>query len=190
MSGTDRIISRLHEECDAECKKIEALAVAEAERIIAEANEKAKSDAEAIRRNNDDEADRILDKAKSSAAMENRRAVLSAKVGMIDSIIEKALHKLHSLDEPSYFGMLKKLAQDNAEKGQGIMFLSAADLNRLPSDFTSDLADIEISSVPCDIEDGFILKYGDIEINCTLKALVNAHSDELKSYAGSLLFDK
>lgn len=190
MSGTDKIISRLQEECEEKCREIEAAALAQAEQIISEAGARAENDATAIRKDSDEKADRILDKAKSAAAMESRRALLSAKVEMIDGIIEKALNKLHNLDAPSYFAMLKNLAEKNAEPQKGIMFLSKRDLDRLPPDFAGSLTDIDLSAIPCDIEDGFILKYGDIEINCTLRALVNAHSDELKSYAGSLLFEK
>ena len=45
-----------------------------------------------------------------------------------------------------------------------------------------------VSPVPADIEDGFILKYGDIEVNCTFAALFRAYSQELQAKANELLF--
>ena len=45
-----------------------------------------------------------------------------------------------------------------------------------------------MSPVPAPIEDGFILKYGEIEFNCTFKALFAAFSQELQAKAAELLF--
>lgn len=189
MSGIDKITARLQEDCEKQCKEIETAAVADAERIIAEAVAKAEKDTAALKRETDDKADLILDKAKSSAALESRQAILKAKVNLIEDVIEKAQNKLHNLDAPSYFSMLTLLAKKNKEAGEGIMFLCKRDLDRLPADFESGLEDISVSKVPCNIEDGFILKYGDIEINCTFSALVAAEMDELKSIASELLFN-
>jgi len=188
MSGIDKIITRLQKDCDATCREIEVEAVAEAKKIMKDSEEQTEKELAALKREVDDKADSILDKAKSSAALESRQALLKAKVEMIDDVITKAKNKLHNIDEPSYFGMLKLLAERNAEPYDGIMFLSQRDLDRMPADFEASLSKISVSRVPCDIEDGFILKYGDVEINCTFEALVNSRKDELKSVASELLF--
>ncbi len=49
---------------------------------------------------------------------------------------------------------------------------------------------LELDSEPADISDGFILKYGDIEENCTFDAIFDAKRDELRDLVNKNLFDK
>ena len=69
------------------------------------------------------------------------------------------------------------------------MLLCERDLRRMPADFIDKLGyGVKVSPVPAPIEDGFILKYGEIEINCTFQALFAAAEQELRSRANELLF--
>ena len=45
-----------------------------------------------------------------------------------------------------------------------------------------------ISNITADIENGFVLSYGDIEVNCTFKALFDEAKDELKDIICPILF--
>lgn len=189
MSGIDKITARLLEECDAECASIEdaaalsaantlAAAQTEAKRRIGEAEEKARR-----------EAERILAGARSSAELNERRELLKAKVGLIDEALQKAQWYLHSLNTEDYFKVLFSLAARSRQKGVGEMHLNEKDLARMPASFLQQLgAGIRISDVPYDIEDGFVLVYGDIEMNCTFSALFSASREELKAKAAEILF--
>lgn len=188
MSGLENIISRLNEDSSAECDKIIADAQVRAQTIRADAEKQAAKNAEKIAAANEKELELLRSKAVSAAALEERRTILSAKVELIEDVLAKALKKLHTLDTPSYFGVLKILASKNALEGKGIMMLNAEDLKRMPADFESGLRDIEVSKKPCNIKDGFILKYGDIEINCTFSAMLNSSKDDMKAIAGEILF--
>ena len=71
----------------------------------------------------------------------------------------------------------------------GTMLLSEKDFKRCPSDFASRLgSNISIEGSSAVTDGGFILKYGDVEINCTLGALFTAYADELKAKASEILF--
>ena len=48
--------------------------------------------------------------------------------------------------------------------------------------------EITVSDTPGSLSDGFLLKYGDIEINCAFEALMSASRDDLKSIAAENLF--
>ena len=84
-----------------------------------------------------------------------------------------------------YFAALEKLAVRNACKGEGELRLSKADLDRVPSGFieriNAELKDgsVKLAAQGADIENGFILVYGDIEINCTFRALINEQKDTI-----------
>lgn len=195
MSGLDNIISRLDKECFSECEAIIKEAEEKAAAILSEAQNKTENEAAEKKTAAEKAAELTVEKAHSSAASLERKLILSAKVELIDGILEKALLKLRALDEPSYFGVLKKLAVKNTREGKGIMYLYAGDIKRLPEDFSAQLGNIEISETPLSsaddsLCDGFILKYGDIEINCTFPAMLAASKDELKAIAGEMLFGK
>lgn len=188
MSGLENIISRLEEDNRRECEKILEDAVSRAETIIADAEERAKLQSGNIIAEAEKNAELIRQKALSSSALDSRRTMLGAKVELVEGVLNGALHKLQSLDIPSYFRVLKILAQKNILPGEGIMLLNAEDLKRMPADFKSGFESIKISDEPCDIKDGFILKYGEIEVNCTFSAMLNASKEELKTVAVKILF--
>lgn len=189
MSGIEKITARLLEECGAECASIEdaaslsaantlAAAETQAGRILEEAKEKAGKDAQ-----------RIIAGAESAAEVNARRELLKAKVDLIDESLRKAQWYLHSLNTEDYFKVLFSLAARSRQSGVGEMHLNTKDLARMPASFLQQLgAGIRVSDEPYDIEDGFILVYGDIEMNCTFSALFAANREELKAKAAEILF--
>ncbi len=107
----------------------------------------------------------------------------------MDEALSKAQWYLHSLNTEDYFKVLFSLAARSRQQGTGEMRLNAKDLARMPASFIQQLgAGIKVSEQPCDIEDGFILVYGDIEMNCTFSALFAANREELKAKAAEILF--
>ena len=76
------------------------------------------------------------------------------------------------------------------------MGLSAEDLERLPAGFEEALneklkaagASVTLNNTPAKISKGFILAYGDIEINCSFEALFEARREELKELVCGILF--
>jgi V/A-type H+-transporting ATPase subunit E len=93
-----------------------------------------------------------------------------------------------SLPQDDYFNSLHALALKYADEGSCFMHLNAADLKRLPDSFAGTLkADLkkkncllDMSNTAVDIKGGFILVYGDIEINCSFEALLAGREAELK----------
>ncbi len=82
----------------------------------------------------------------------------------------------------------------NACKGEGELRLSKADLDRVPSGFVerinAELKDgsVKLAAQGADIENGFILVYGDIEINCTFRALINEQKDTIREKVCGVIF--
>ena len=77
------------------------------------------------------------------------------------------------------------------------MYLSAQDLQRLPQDFEDrinaeiyETGAVQVSRTPKEIDNGFVLVYGDIEINCTLRAVFDERMDALKDLLHPLLFPR
>ena len=100
------------------------------------------------------------------------------------------------METGEYFAMLLKLAEKYILPQDGIMYFSQTDLGRMPESFKSDakkLAEakggkLDISGEGRNIENGFVLAYGGIEENCTLKAIFDAKRDEFADKIHHILF--
>ncbi len=189
MSGVEKIIARLNEENEVQCREIVSAAEQKAAEIVARAQAEGndaikKAEAEAQKR-----AEQLRASAASQNTANRRKAQLAAKVDLINEVLARARQSLHDLSDEAYFNALAGLAKKNRQEGVGEMLLCERDLRRMPKDFIDKLGyGIKVSPIPAPIEDGFILKYGDIELNCTFAALFSAAAPELQAKAASLLF--
>ena len=188
MSGLEKIIARLERDCSDECDRIESRAQADAGGILETAAREGKEEADRILAEAKSQAELIARKAESAAAVNDRRMLLEAKVALLDETVAAAVKKLRSLDVPSYFGVLEKLAAKYRTGAPGTLYLSKADLARKPRDFLKAFPEITVADTPGELSDGFLLKYGDIEINCAFAALMNASQEDLKAIAAEKLF--
>ena len=190
MSGLDKIVSRLTEDTKKECEEILETARQKAAAAIAEAQTEGNALIRDAQKNGEELRFRALQRAEGQLRSDARRAHLASKVELVDEVIDEAKRSIRTLSVENYFRAMAALALSNKLEGVGEMRMSRNDLQRMPSDFIDQLGGrVRVSPVPADIEDGFILKYGDIEMNCTLDALFAAYRDELRLKANALLFD-
>ena len=81
-----------------------------------------------------------------------------------------------------------------AQPGDGVLYLNARDLQRLPQGFQEELeriapqGKIALSPQPRQLESGFVLAYGPVELDCTFPALFQEAYDQLRDAAGAILF--
>ena len=189
MSGLDKITERLNEECAAQCAGIEAAAHEKAEQITA----RAQADGNALIREYESaarkQADALVARADSAGALEARREALRVKTELVEDVLADAKRMLRGAAADVYFERLGALIARHAQPGEGVLFFGENDLRRMPEAFRAALpAGISVSAAPAPIGDGFILKYGDVEINCTFDALFAAAHDDLTLLAAQMLF--
>lgn len=196
MTGLEKIISQIEQEANASCAEILDKADIQCANILTNAQTrceaigaKAAGDAEALRSD-------ILARGESGSQMQRKNRILAAKQEIIAEVIEKAKQKLLDMQSVDYFVMLGKRAEKYAQAGDGIMYLSSADLARVPAYFPGKLESIAaqkggtlvISDRPADISGGFILAYGGIEENCSFEALFEAEKERLQDIVRAQLF--
>ncbi|MGX8728044.1 MAG: V-type ATP synthase subunit E [Lachnospiraceae bacterium] len=187
MAGIDKITAEILESGRQRAAELTDAANADAAKILAAAKAE-------IRENGAKNQERIREddvkagqRAKSQAGLARRQTLLAAKQGIVDEIIEKAYQKLASQSDEAYFAMIEKLLIKNIRKGSGEILFGKRDLARLPLGFPIKLGiialaaggELQIASKPAKIDNGFILRYGGIEENCSLKALFAAKQNEL-----------
>ncbi|MEG1846340.1 MAG: V-type ATP synthase subunit E family protein [Oscillospiraceae bacterium] len=195
MTGVEKIISQIETNSNNRCLEITDSAEKNAEKIIAAAKAlAAKTQSEATQASAS-----LLSEAKNSAAasalLKKNQVILCEKLLIIDETLTKALEVIKSLPKKEYFDILKELAVKNALSGKGVLRLSKEDADRIPAGFiesiNSSIKDKD-SSVSlgknADIDSGFLLIYGDIDINCTFNSIISSKRDELRDALNQLLF--
>lgn len=195
MTGLDKIIEKIIAEAQQNCDNILQEASVEVKKIIADARVEAKKQSDKILLDAKKIADRRQAVSKSTAESITRNRYLEIRNAILNDIISAAYLEIEKFSDEEYFSMLKKLCVKNALSGECEMLLSGYDIGRLPDDFEMSINSeiyekgaVHISTVPADIENGFILNYGDIEINCTLKAVFDENMDSLKDMLSTALF--
>lgn len=195
MTGLEKILSQIENEQDNRCRELISEAEAKAKAIIDEAN----SQAEKIAADKAEETEKKLEIAKqaaeSAAELAKSRILLETKLRLIDETLERSLEVIKALPKKEYFEILKELVLKNAQKGEGVLRLSQADVNRLPSNFVDSINNafkrgykIKLGDT-ADIDSGFILVYGDVDVNCSFEAIAASKRDELRDTLNSLLFN-
>lgn len=192
MGGLEEIIKQINAESEAEISDIIAKAQAECERLKSEGQKETNALVEEKNRCSVQEAELVLEKMKSGVKMRQKQEYLTLKQQLISDILVKAEKKLESLPAQEYFDVLIKIAKNNAHEEEGVIVLNHRDLERVPEDFHKKLAEaglkLTVSKNTADIENGMILDYGDIEENCTLKALIHSNKEGLVDKINQYIF--
>lgn len=196
MTGLEKITDQIQEEAKASAARRLEAAQKEADAVIAEAKEVCAAmeteTAEKIAAMKVNYEGRI----KSSAEQQRRTALLRAKQEIIAEVIEEARLTLKKKDAQSYFLTLEKILKTYALAENGEIYFSSEDLARMPADFEKKIktaakekgGSLVLKKEPKAIADGFVLVYGGVEENCTLKALFDAKKDELQDKVNAILF--
>jgi len=116
---------------------------------------------------------RLLGKLKSDCKME----LLEVKNKVIDSVLESAISRIQSLPDDEYLALIGKWLAKATDNLEGELFVSVADLKRIPSNFIDDLnrsrkAKVCLSKIAVDVKGGFILKTRNYEIDYSLDTIV------------------
>lgn len=194
MAGLDKIIERIQKNSEINCDSILKEAQKQADEIRAASQKQSDSDVEKISAETDRKSKEIVDSAVSGSELEEKKEILSAKVEIINNVIDKVSQTLKDLPDDKYFDAVYKLAAKYARPEEGVMYLSSKDLKRLPAGFEKTLnsklkqGSITVSKDPKDLDGGFILSYGGIEINCSFEALIKESEDDIKDELSRILF--
>ena len=196
MAGIDKILSSIKESAEAEAAEVVKEAEAKAEELI----EKTKKECLVYSVEENAKSDKKIELAQKRYNAQSEQAakliLLNARQNIIESALENALSTIEKSEPKEYFDMLLKLLERAAGKGEGELYLSKEDIDRMPSEFAVAAAGIgakkggviKIAGSKPDIKSGFILKYGQIEENYTMKALFEENHDRLQDKVNSILW--
>lgn len=196
MNGLDKIKDQILSEANSSATTMIAQAKEEAQEILKAAEDEAKAEGEKIAQKSKANVQNQKERAQSGADLHRKQAILSAKQEVIAEILDAAYEKLLHLDAAEYFAMMEKMIEKFADKKDGTIAFSEADLKRMPEGFEDKIrqaaqkkgGNLDLEKEGRHIEGGFILIYGGVEENCTLRAMFHSAKDELSDKVHKLLF--
>lgn len=191
MTSSEKILAGIAEESKAQADKINSDAEKQAADIIAAAREEAESEAEKIKAEAEKKAELIINSGKSSAELLKRDTALNCRRGLIEKALNFVADTVNAYGDKDYFDFLLTLIKKEKLNGKGEVYLSVKDKARDIAAFKSELSalDLTLSDTFADINGGFILKYGDIQINGELSALIHEKRDVLTDELNKALFN-
>lgn len=195
MTGLEKILSTIEQDSNDRCREITEQAQKQAQEIIDAASAKAQEDIANAKASVDKRVAEHDGAIEASVSMTKNRIILEGKLDIISSTLERALEVIKALPKKEYFEILKGLILKNVRKGEGVLRLSKEDTEKLPSNFIDSINNAlkrgyKISlGESADIDSGFILVYGDIDINCSFDAVASAKREELRDTLNEMLFN-
>ena len=191
MTSSEKILAGIAEESKAQADKINSDAEKQAADIIAAAREEAESEAEKIKAEAEKKAELIINSGKSTAELLKRDTALKCRRGLIEKALITVADTVNAYSDKDYFDFLLTLIKKEKLNGKGEVYLSVKDKARDIAAFKSELSalDLTLSDTFADINGGFILKYGDIQINGELSALIHEKRDVLTDELNKALFN-
>lgn len=191
MTSSEKILAGIAEESKAQAEKITAEAEKQAAEITAAAKAEAETDAEKIRADAEKKAELIINSGKSSAELLKRDTALNCRRELIEKALITVADTVNAYGDKDYFDFLLTLIKKEKLNGKGEVYLSVKDKARDTAAFKSELSalDLTLSDTFADINGGFILKYGDIQINGELSALIHEKRDVLTDELNKALFN-
>ncbi len=193
MQGFEKIKAQILADANAEKERIIAKAKAEAEELNRSYAQKAKAaQAEALQKGS---AEVAAAEARSQHSSEGavKLATLSKKREMIERTFATAEEKMLAQQPDDMLLVLLGLSKNLTEKS-GEIIMNQDDSKKLGTQLVKQLSkntggSFTLSKDSVEIRGGFILRSGDIEVNCSFDRLFDRARQELSGELAGILFE-
>lgn len=199
MKGTEKIIAHIRADGDAEAKKIIDAASKQAEEKRAESFKAALSEYEKLMQAGNAECEDILSGSRRIADMEAKKSVLSVKQEMISAAFDAAREEIVNMPRDKYTQFLARMAAEAAASGMEEIVLNArdkAEVGKSVCKAANELLSakgtpgkLTVSEDTADISGGVIVRFGGIETNCSIDALIRQRRSGLSTEVAAAMFE-
>lgn len=194
MNGIERIKSRIENDTQAEIDAILNNARNEAEHICLQFKSQAEAVKSELTSKNAAEAKALEERLITSARTDAKKVVLSAKQELLDKAYASALDKLCSMTDEEYIRVVAALLVKAAPNGVGEVIFSSDVRSRIGTQAIElansklDCGKLIVSSETRPLKGGFILKNGNVEVNCAFETIVRLQRTETAGSVAKILF--
>ena len=199
MKGTEKIIAHIRADGDAEAKKIIDAASKQAEEKRAESFKAALSEYEKLMQAGNAECEDILSGSRRIAEKEAKKSVLSVKQEMISAAFDAAREEIVNMPRDKYTQFLARMAAEAAASGMEEIVLNArdkAEVGKSVCKAANELLSakgtpgkLTVSEDTADISGGVIVRFGGIETNCSIDALIRQRRSGLSTEVAAAMFE-
>ena len=196
MDGIEKIIERINAASAEECAVIAQEAEKDCEVIRADYAQKVQRVYESAVKNGETEARLVAERFVRNAKLNARKDILTAKQEAMDMAFAAAKAKLEAMDEDKYVAWLADMACE-ASDGSGELILSKRDAalgDKIVEKANEALlangkkAELTVSTETQDLDAGFVLRDGKLEVNCTLSAILDMKRKDIAAAVADMLF--
>lgn len=175
----------------------------EAEFIINDAKEKAlaignesKKEIDELVLNNQNtiknDCEKIMSMAQSQDRQTERSELLKARSEVIETIISDAKKAITEMEKDKYKEVLLKILKNSMTESEGEIIFSKNDIKLVDDDFIKKIKDLSKGKLTVlketqNIENGFIIRYGKIEQNCSIESIFEEKHNELTDLVNDFL---
>ena len=194
MNGTEKIIAHIEADAKTKADEILAKAKADADEILAQYKSQANEIYNSAINNGKKDSEAKIDSMKRMSEMESKKKTLAIKQEMVSEAFELAQKKILDLPKDDYVAFLVKLAKNASVTGKEEVVFNANDKEKYGNDViakaNADNLNLTLSNEVGDFSGGLILRRDNIEVNCTLKLLIETSREKLSNDVVKILFEK
>ncbi len=197
MNGAEKIKDRILADARDLCNKILEDARHEAQSIIGNAEKEAFKKVTVMTEKAKEEAIQVKQRFNAVSGLEDRKNTLKARQDSVDEAFDTALARLATLPEDQYVQLLGEILMDVARDEAGTLVLNERDKGRLGQSFVSQMNDklakagkkarLSLAEDVLKSKGGFVIRYGDMELNCTLEVLMTLSRPVLEPEVAAIL---
>ena len=197
MDGIEKIIQRINAAAAEECAAIAQKAAEECDVIRADYAQKVQRAYESAVHSGELEIKLNAERTIRNAKLDARKDILFAKQEILDAAFDAAKQKLCNLPEDEYLAWMAELAC-KASGGRGELIFNLRDRalgEKIVAKANEALrsqgkeAGLSLSSETGDMDAGFMLRDGRLEVNCTLQSLLETKRQEIAAKVAEELFN-
>ena len=197
MNGLEKITQRIAAEANAECMNVAAEGNRRCAAIKAEFEEKAKAAYEAAMAQGRQEIEAQIQRQERNVRLDVKKELLGLKQDLVGTAFLMAREKLLQMPREEYVKFLAGLAAE-AASGEEEVLLSEADAAAVGAEVVEKTnaalaaagkkAGLKLAAETRPLAGGLVLRAGDIEINCSIDALLSLKREELAAQVAGILF--
>lgn len=193
----EEILKKIKEETDGKLAEINFHIEKKVEEIMQEGEKKIVELRETLFK---EAKEKIIEERNSklaTARLDFRKKLLQEKHRVLQETFQRAFEDIRNLDDNDYRKFIRELILEVAGEDKGEIFISGRDEKRIDSSLIDEInktlkrqdksATLKLARENASIDGGFILKMGQVEMNCSLSSLFKKKREELESEVSAIL---
>lgn len=199
MKGIEKITARIAADAETEIAVIRQESDQRIAQIRADYEKQAQESAAAILREGEKENQQRASRIERTAQLESKRSILTMKQEMVSKAFELAKEKITQMPQADYVDFLVKQVVQAASTGREMLILNQKDRDRCGKQVVEAANEVlkakglagalSLSEETRSMTGGFVLKQGDVEVNCTVDLLLELARGELAAQVAEVLFE-